>query len=73
MAGEQPVQLLFTQRYCDPRPAQSLSPQQLPATQMLLQQKSPLLAPQDPLVEQAALTQVPLPAPEAVWQMRDEP
>ena len=60
MAAEQPVQLLFTQRYGEPSDAQSASTQQLPEVQTLLQQKSPAFAAQGPLDAQAADTHCPV-------------
>ncbi len=77
MAAEQPVQLLLTQRNVEPKlglPAQSASAQQFPAVQTSLQQKSPVLAAQGPLVLQAAVTQVPVVCwPVVVSQIVDEP
>ena len=77
MAAVHPVQLLFTQRYVEPKlglPAQSASRQQFPAVQMSLQQKSALFAKQGPLVLQALVTQVPVFAwPVFVSQMVAEP
>jgi hypothetical protein len=59
VTAEQPVQLLFTQRYAGPNtglPVQSASAQQLPAVHKPPQQKSLVLAAQGPLVLHADVT-----------------
>src|SRR4051794_1640013 len=66
VAAEHPVQWLSTQAYPAPKeglPVQSTSPQQLPGTQRLLQQKSAALPAHAPLTLQAAETQWP----EVAW------
>src|SRR4051794_38547020 len=70
VTAEQPVQVLFTHAFPEP---QSLSVQQLPDVHRPPQQKSPPLAAQAPLALQTELTQVPAPAPPAVWQMVLDP
>src|SRR5690242_8867359 len=61
------VQVLLAQMKVEPIPAQSLSPQQLPATHLLLQQKSAAFAAQAcPLLLQVLVMQWPLSVPAAV-------